>query len=140
MFLILFMEDCIFCKIANGEIPSHKIYEDEHSLAFLDITPANNGHTLVVPKKHFTNIFEIDDETLSEIMKTVKKVATALGKYSEGVNVLQNNNSAAGQVVNHFHFHIIPRFPNDGVLKYWPTKEYGEGEAAKVAEEIKNLL
>lgn len=133
------MEACIFCKIIKGEVPCEKIYEDEHTLAFLDAAPVNKGHTLIISKKHFENIFDVDEETLCHMIRSVKKVAHALHTYAEGVNIGQNNNKAAGQLVDHIHFHVIPRFSNDG-FKHWPQQSYTTGEAKKVAKEIKNLL
>jgi len=133
------MSDCIFCKIGKGEIPSHKIYEDEHTLAFLDLTPINKGHTLVIPKEHYENILDTPKETLKQIIITVKKIAIALSKDSEGINVVQNNKKAAGQVVDHIHFHVMPRYSNDS-YPLCKGKSYKEGEAEKVAESIKKHL
>lgn len=129
---------CIFCKIINGEIPSHKVYEDEWTLAFLDINPVNPGHTLVVPKKHAVNIEEADVETLCQIMKTVKRVGLSLKNNLAvpGYHVNVNNDPASGQVVPHLHFHVTTRFIGDG-LKLWPQKEYEPGEAEAVLNKIK---
>ena len=108
---------CIFCKIINGEIPSQKIYEDDDVLAILDISQANIGHTLVLPKKHFSNILEIEDYDYLKVMDKVKDIALAIKKAfnAEGINVLNNCGEAAGQTVNHFHVHVIPRNINDGI-------------------------
>jgi len=108
-------ENCIFCKIVRNDIPSKIIYENDETLAFLDIFPIAEGHTIVVPKKHYENIEVIPEEILISVIKTVKKLATLLhDKLNfEGYNILQNNFKAAGQVVQHFHFHIIPRNFND---------------------------
>lgn len=132
------MENCIFCKIAKGEIPSHKVYEDEHVLAFLDIRPVNAGHTLVIPKDHFENIYTTPDETWARISLAVKKVALAVkeGVDADGINLSMNNEAPAGQVIFHAHVHIIPRKIDDG-LTLWPQKDYNEGEAATIAEKIK---
>ena len=129
---------CIFCKIIAGEIPSYKIYEDESTLAFLDINPVNPGHTLVVPKKHLANIEEADEATLCQIMKTVKKVGQSLKKNlgAAGYNVLESNDPIAGQVVPHLHFHVTPRTESDG-LKLWPQKKYDDGEAEAILNKIK---
>lgn len=129
---------CIFCKIIKGEIPSYKVYEDEHTLAFLDINPVNPGHTLVVPKKHYANIEEADEETLGQIIKTVKRVGLSLKKNlaAPGYNAQVNNDPAAGQVVLHLHFHLTPRLKNDG-LELWPQKKYALGEAETVLNKIK---
>lgn len=106
---------CIFCKIINNEIPSYKIYEDEYTLAFLDLSQATKGHTLIVPKKHFANIFETPCEELHHIMNSVKAVTEKLKKSLgvENVNILNNSGTLAGQTVHHLHFHIIPRYEND---------------------------
>lgn len=129
---------CIFCKIIAGEIPSYKVYEDENILAFLDINPVNPGHTLVVPKKHVFNIEETGEEILCQIIKTVKKVGWSLKKNltAPGYNVQVNNESAAGQIVPHLHFHVVPRLENDG-LKLWPQKKYQAGEAEEILKKIK---
>jgi histidine triad (HIT) family protein len=133
------MDNCIFCKIIAGKLLSAKIYEDTTAVAFLDISPINKGHTLVVPKKHCVNLLDVDAQTLSQTMMVVQKIAQALRKYADGVNIGQNNDRAAGQIVDHLHFHVIPRYKKDG-LEAWPGGGYKEGEIESVAEEIKNLL
>lgn len=122
-------------------MPSFKIYEDEATVAFLDIHPVNPGHTLVIPKEHAINIFDISAESWSSVQETVRKVANALEKAVEadGVNLMMNNREHAGQVVPHAHVHLIPRFKSDG-LKLWPHKEYKEGEASSLAEKIRAAL
>lgn len=111
------MEDCIFCKIINGEIPSYKIYEDEIIYAFLDITQVTPGHTLVVPKKHAKDIFEYDEELASQVFARIPKIARALEKAypdMQGLNIINNNREVAYQSVFHSHIHLIPRFsPHD---------------------------
>lgn len=109
---------CIFCKIINKEIPSKIVYEDELVLAILDLSQATYGHTLVIPKKHYENIYEIDDETLAHLIKIVKKLAIKIKNKlnASGINILNNNETAAGQSVMHLHFHIIPRYDNDDLL------------------------
>jgi len=131
------MNECIFCKIVSGEIPSKKIYEDDHTLAFLDIRPVNPGHTLVIPKDHFENIYTLPDETLARLSLTTKKVALALKDAldADGINLNMNNEAGAGQVIFHAHIHVIPRKPNDG-LTLWPQKDYKEGEAESIAQKI----
>ncbi len=106
---------CLFCKIINNEIPSYKIYEDDEFVAFLDISQATIGHTLVVPKRHYANIFELDDQTSKNLFLVVKKIALLLKeKLSiEAINVVNNNGKLAGQTIDHFHIHLIPRYPND---------------------------
>ena len=109
---------CIFCKIINKEIPSKIVYEDELVLAILDLSQATYGHTLVMPKKHYENIYEIDDETLAHLIKIVKKLAIKIKNKlnAKGINILNNNETAAGQSVMHLHFHIIPRYDNDDLI------------------------
>ena len=134
------MNECIFCKIAQKEIPADVVYEDEDFIAFLDINPVNEGHTLVIPKKHFENIFDIEESTYAELQKVVKKVAEKVkGATSAcGVNIMQNNNPCAGQVVFHIHIHIIPRFEGDG-YELWHGNPYESDEKRKeLAEKIKN--
>ena len=135
------MTDCVFCKIIKGEISADKIYEDEDCLAFLDITPVNPGHTLLIPKKHYENLYEMPDELLSKMSPIVKKIAVAVkkGTGAEGINIGMNNEVAAGQIVPHAHFHIIPRFPGDG-HHHWKGGSYSAGEAEKTAKKIRLSL
>lgn len=109
---------CVFCKIINGEIPSFKIYENDYVMCFLDINASTEGHTLIVPKKHFDNIFDIDDSYACEIIKAVKYIANLLKEKLgvSAVNIINNSGSLAGQTVMHFHIHVIPRYENDGVV------------------------
>ena len=106
------MNDCLFCKIINGEMPSHKVYEDEDILAFLDINPVNPGHTLVVPKKHYENLYETPDEALAKLMAVVRKLAVSIrsGLNADGTNIEMHNDEISGQLISHTHIHIIPRF------------------------------
>lgn len=129
---------CVFCKIITGEIPSYKIYEDERVLAFLDIKPVHPGHVLVIPKKHVANFEEIEEGDLTAMIFAVKKIGKSLKERLnyESYNVLENNDAAAGQVIPHIHFHVIPRKAEDG-LKFWPTREYASGEAEEVANKLK---
>lgn len=108
---------CIFCMIAEGQIPSRKIYEDDTCLAFLDLSQANIGHTLVVPKKHFDNIIELDDDVASHLFKVTSKLTKGISKALNvnNFNILNNCGEIAGQTVNHFHIHIIPRIENDNI-------------------------
>ena len=139
------MSDCIFCKIANGEIPSATIFENEDVRVILDIAPAAKGHAIMLVKKHVANIFELDAETAGRIFSVVPKIATAIREITgcDGMNILQNNGPAAGQTVFHLHIHFIPRFENDTVNVKWATGGYAEGEAAelakKIAEKIRKL-
>ena len=130
--------DCIFCKIIAGEIPSYKVYEDEHTLAILDINPVNPGHSLVLPKKHLKNIEEADEQILCRLMVTVKRVGLSLKNNlaAAGYNVLENNGPVAGQIVPHLHLHVTPRLSGDG-LKLWPQQKYQKGQAEEVLSKIK---
>lgn len=132
---------CIFCKIIKGELPSHKVYEDEKTVAFLDIKPVNAGHTLVAPKAHSHNIFDIAAEDWSAAADVVRKLSIAIekGVGADGVNIAMNNREHAGQVVPHPHVHIIPRFKGDG-LKLMPQRNYDSGEAESSAEKIRSAL
>ena len=104
------MEDCVFCQIARGKRPASLIYEDERVMAFLDARPVTEGHTLVIPKKHYENILEIPDSELAEVYRIVKKVAFAVSKSekADGIRIVQNNGRAANQVIFHFHVHVVP--------------------------------
>jgi len=134
------MEDCIFCKIIQGEIPATKVYEDEKVLAFMDINPLNDGHTLVVPKRHAETIFEIDPQDLIATMKVAQRLAIAIKKAlnSDGMIVVQLNNKAAGQMVPHLHIHLIPRWENDGLqIGKWEIKPGDIEKIKDIAEKIK---
>ncbi|MDO8554386.1 MAG: HIT family protein [Candidatus Micrarchaeota archaeon] len=135
------MTDCIFCKIVNKEIPGKIVYEDEHVLAFLDIKPVARGHTLVIPKKHATDIFELDDKSAEEILKVAKKVSTGILKSlgAAGINLLNANRKEAGQSVFHYHMHVIPRYTGDG-MRVWPNSNYKESNLDEVADVIKKHI
>ncbi len=135
------MSDCIFCKIIKGEIPCEKIYEDEYTLAFLDIMPVNEGHALVIPKKHSEQLLLNHDGDLHHVMDTIRKVVPIILKTvkADAWNLGVNNGKAAGQAVFHTHFHIIPRFANDG-LHHWPHKDSTPEERTKLAEKIKSRI
>lgn len=134
------MSDCIFCKIAEGEIPSKTVYEDDQFRVILDINPANEGHCLVIPKEHFKDIFEIDFDTLKGAYSLSKKIAEAVKAAcnADGINILQNNGTAAGQSVDHFHIHVIPRISGDS------SRVHIYSEAAKISDscldEIRNSI
>lgn len=136
------MEECIFCKIIDGKIPSTKLYEDEYTISFLDILPANKGHCLVVPKRHYENLLEMGEEDLNHLMNATQRVAKALslsignGSY----NLIMNNGKDAGQVVNHAHLHIIPRFKGDRLRIKWSHKKYEETEMKVYQEKIKKFV
>ena|SRR3989344_5345518 len=136
-----YMDSCIFCKIIRGELPSYKVYEDDKTIAFFDIRPVNAGHTLVVPKNHSSNIFDIAPDDWAAVSEVVRVLAIAIEKAvgADGVNIAMNNREHAGQVVHHPHVHIIPRFKGDG-LKLMPQRTYRESEAEAVLEKIKAAL
>ena len=134
------MADCIFCKIAKREIPSDVVYEDESTLAFLDISPASLGHTLVIPKAHAETLEKLNEKDLKSLIITVQKISKAISKISEGYNVLQNNKEVAGQIVHHAHFHIIPRKHGDGIHFNRPNPKFSEKEPRQIIERIKTLL
>lgn len=133
-------EDCIFCKIANGEIPSKTIYEDEMFRAILDLGPAAKGHALILPKDHADNLFELSEETAGQVMKLAKNLATKTKEKlgADGFNLVQNNGAVAGQTVMHFHLHLIPRYENDGQHISWnpgkPTDEELEAIRKKIVD------
>ena len=133
--------NCIFCKIISGEIPAVKVYENEYVVAFLDITPINPGHTLIIPKEHHENMFELPESLVLEMMRAVKVIAHGVkGGLSEpGMNIIMNNGVAAGQTVFHAHIHLIPRKEGDGYTM-WQGKQYSEGEAQKTADAIVSAL
>ena len=136
------MEDCLFCKIIKGDIPATKVYEDEHCLAFLDINPINKGHTLVIPKEHCKDIYDVPEETLTAVSLVTKKVAIAVKKATgcNGINIGMNNEPAAGQVIFHMHFHVMPRFENDG-HEHWKGTPYDKDATREdVGNKIKELL
>lgn len=132
------MSDCIFCKIANGEIPSNTIYEDEKFRVILDLGPATKGHALVLPKEHYADLFEIPEDTLAEAAKVAKKVAANIKEKlgCDGLNLVQNNGETAGQTVMHFHLHIIPRYKNDGQNILWKPQSPSADELVAVKNAI----
>lgn len=131
--------DCIFCRIVRGELPSIKVYEDADTLAFLTIQPTNAGHTLVIPKEHAANVFEASSELWGKVQETVRKVAHAVekGTNADGVNITMNNREHAGQVVDHIHIHVIPRFKGDN-LALFPHHDRNADEGEPVAARIRN--
>ncbi|MFZ2804212.1 MAG: HIT family protein [Patescibacteria group bacterium] len=135
------MDNCLFCKIVAKEFASTPVYEDDAVYAFLDINPVNPGHTLVVPKIHYSGFIDADEETLSRLISAMQKVARAIvvAFGADGFNLEENNGEIAGQLIPHLHFHVVPRLSDDG-LKHWPGKPYAEGEAEVVAEKIREAL
>lgn len=134
---------CVFCKIIEGTIPSIKIYEDENTLAILDIFPAAKGHTLVLPKKHTTVLPEMEEKNGMQLMSSILRVAKAVIKASgaQGFNIIQNNHEVAGQTVPHVHFHIVPRNKDDGLqISFEKKVSYEQGEADSLGQKIKGAI
>ncbi len=135
------MVDCVFCKIIKGNVPCKKVYEDRYAVAFLDADPANVGHTLVIPKKHFETIEHMKRSDFDGLSEAILKVGRGIMKISEGLNILQNNGKVAGQVVPHVHFHLIPRSKEDGYMFDWKKgKKITEEENDKFLKKIKSFL
>lgn len=136
------MENCIFCRIIGGEIPSSTVYEDDDFKVIMDISPAAKGHTIILTKKHFANLLELEDKVAEKGLVLAKKVAAAMKEQlgCDGINLLQNNGEAAGQSVFHLHFHIIPRYKDDNVKLPWVPVKYEEGEAMELATKIANRI
>jgi len=135
------MDDCVFCKIVNGQIPSAKIYENEKVLAFLDIAPVNKGHVLIIPKEHYEKLEDMPDNIIKEVFVAAKKISMAIKKGVDcnAINFGMNNGKEAGQLVMHAHIHVMPRFKGDG-LKLWPQGKYEELEMENFREKIKRFL
>jgi histidine triad (HIT) family protein len=135
-------DDCIFCKIANGEIPSASPYENDDFKVIFDVAPANRGHALILPKEHFDNAFEIEPELAGKIFAFGTRLARAIREETgcEGMNLLQNNGEVAGQTVNHFHLHLVPRFKGDDVTMTWKQGEADPDDSAKLAKAIAEKL
>lgn len=136
--------ECLFCKFIKKEIDVSPIYEDDKTFVILDIAPASKkgGHVLVMPKNHYELVYEMSDEDAKAVALTIKKISKAILKFGEGMNVVQNNKKAAGQYVPHVHFHLIPRFENDGItIEKWDAEKYtSEEEMHQMKEKIRNLL
>ena len=130
--------NCIFCKIANGEIPSKTLYEDDRFRVILDLGPATRGHALILPKEHYANLYELPEDIAGDVMKLAKKMVTKITERLEckGFNLVQNNGDLAGQTVFHFHMHMIPRYQADSQKIGWKPKEVTQEEL----EEIKNMI
>ena len=135
------MSDCIFCKIANGEIPSATLYEDEDFRVILDLGPASKGHALILPKAHAANIYEISDDMAAKAMILAKKMATKMTEAlkCDGFNIVQNNGEPAGQTVFHFHMHLIPRYKNakNNNILIWDHEEFTPEEMAEIRDSLK---
>jgi histidine triad (HIT) family protein len=135
------MSDCLFCKIVAREIPAEIIHEDERTLAFLDIRPTNPGHSLVIPKSHSANVYEIASEDWANVMETARLLAPAIktAAGATGMNIIMNNDPAAGQIIFHSHVHLIPRHDDDG-FRHWLGKEYEGNTKKETGEKIRNAV
>ncbi|WP_042476662.1 HIT family protein [Bacillus ndiopicus] len=137
------MSDCLFCKIIDGSIPSTKVYEDEHVYAFMDIMPLTKGHTLLIPKKHCRDLFEMPEDVASHLYAVAPKVAKAIQSAFNpvGLNTINNNGAAAGQTVFHYHLHLIPRYDeNDGLRLVWTTTQPSQEELTEAAGAIREFI
>ena len=135
-------DDCIFCKIANGEIPSATVYEDSICRVILDVNPANKGHALIIPKEHFDNIYSMDAETAAKIFTIATEVAKAQKDElnPDGLNILQNNGEAAGQTVFHFHMHLVPRYIKDNVTMTWIPGKADTEELSALSKALRKRI
>jgi histidine triad (HIT) family protein len=135
-------DDCLFCKMVAGKVTVTKIYEDEVILSFLDIGPISDGHTLVIPKQHFEKLHECPAELLGQVFTRIGKIAGSIvaAMNSDGYNLLCNNGRAAGQLIEHLHFHIIPRNTGDGVFNRWPSFKYESGKIEEIAGVIRKNI
>ena len=136
------MDNCIFCKIANGEIPAATLYEDENFRVILDLGPASKGHALILPKSHAANIYELSDEMAAKAMVLAKKMATEMTEAlkCDGFNIVQNNGECAGQTVFHFHMHLIPRYKGDNVGITWTPGELSDKDKEEILSKVKEQL
>lgn len=135
-------DDCIFCKLANGDIPTNAVYEDDVVKAIFDLSPASKGHIIILPKKHFDDIFSMDEESAAHVFKIAAKLAKAVKKAlnCDGLNILQNNGEIAGQTVFHFHIHIIPRYENDSVKLGWIPGKITKDEVKDMTQKIQEIF
>lgn len=131
-------DNCIFCKIIAGEIPSHTLYEDEQFKVILDVGPATKGHALILPKKHYANLYELPEDVAMNVMKLAKKMVKIMTDKlgCDGFNLVQNNGEVAGQTVFHFHMHLIPRYKNDGEILKYDVKSFSQEELAEIKKQI----
>ena len=131
-------DDCIFCKLANGEIPTNKIYEDEDFTVILDLGPATRGHALILPKDHADCLFDLPDETAAKILPLAGKLGKKMVEklHADGMNVIQNNGEVAGQSVMHYHLHLIPRYKNDGQNLLWKPGKMSDEEAKEILDAL----
>jgi histidine triad (HIT) family protein len=135
-------ENCIFCKIANGEIPSYTLYEDNDFRVIFDLSPATKGHALIISKEHYGNLFELDDSIAEKVMLIAKKLVTAMKKTlnCDGFNILQNNGECAGQTVFHYHVHLIPRYNGGKEIIYWNPQTISEEKLKELSELIQENI
>lgn len=135
-------ESCVFCKIANGQIPASTVYEDEQFRVILDLGPASKGHALILPKNHFKDVCELDEETAAKVLPLGAKIGAAMKKSlgCAGFNLVQNNGEAAGQTVFHFHMHVIPRYEDGPSIVSWTPGQVSKEELAEIAGLIKESL
>ena len=135
-------DDCIFCKIANGEIPSATLYEDEDFRVILDLGPASKGHALILPKEHYIDLCELDDTVAAKVLPLAGKMGRAMKKalHFDGFNLVQNNGEAAGQTVMHFHMHMIPRYANGPQMVLWNPGKLDDTEKTEIIENVKKEL
>lgn len=136
------MENCIFCKIASGQIPAATLYEDDDFRVILDLGPASKGHALILPKEHAANIYELSDEMAGKVFVLAKKMASAMTEVlkCDGFNILQNNGEPAGQTVFHFHMHLIPRYKDDAVKLTWAPGQLTDEVKNEIVEKITEVL
>lgn len=132
-------DDCIFCKLANGDIPTNVVYEDDTFTVIMDASPATKGHSLIIPKEHYANIYEIPEDVAGNVFKVAKKLAKEMTDKlnCDGFNIVQNNGEVAGQTVFHFHTHLIPRYKDDGQEIGWEPQEKTADELAEVLKILK---
>ena len=134
--------NCIFCKLANGEIPTNTLYGDDEFRVIFDVNPATKGHAIILPKEHYKYMFELPDETASKVYVLAKKMATVMKEKfgADGFNIVQNNAECAGQTVFHFHMHLIPRYENDHAFKLWTPQKSDNEELAAWSKEIQEMM
>ena len=135
-------DNCIFCKLANGDIPTNKIYEDDLFTVILDADPVSRGHALILPKNHYANIFELGDKEAAAIFPLAKKLAAHMKDVlgCDGFNVLQNNGETAGQSVFHFHMHLIPRYKDDNAIEFWKAGQADDAELKELVKKVQENL
>lgn len=134
--------ECIFCKLANGEIPTNTLYEDNDFRVIFDLSPVSKGHALIIPKNHYRNIYDIESETLSKAALLAKKMINVMKDefHADGFNVIQNNEESAGQTVFHFHMHLIPRYKGDKAIKFGEQEAADAEQLKAMAEQIRHAL